>query len=108
MAAIATSLKVSVSDIKKASTRFGSLATETKKLTDNMLRLVQDTRNVWQGDAQRAYSKQFDGLRDDMQKMFKMIDEYRTDLSEVAKNYEAAENANKSAAQTLKSDVITG
>lgn len=108
MAAIATALKASVSDIKSASTKFGSLATDTKKLTDNMLKLVQDTRSIWQGDAQNAYTKQFEGLRDDMQKMFKMIDEYRSDLSEVAKNYEAAENANISAARTLKSDVITG
>lgn len=108
MAAIATTLKASVADIRRASSKFGTLATDTRKLTDNMLKIVQDTRCVWQGDAQNAYAKQFDGLRDDMQKMFKMIDEYRTDLSEVAKNYEAAENANISAARTLKSDVITG
>lgn len=106
MAAIATALKASVDDIKKASTKFGSLATETQKLTNNMLKLIQDTKSVWQGEAQTAYSKKFDELRDDMQRIFKMIDEYRTDLTEVAKQYETAENANKAAAQALNSDVI--
>lgn len=108
MAAIATALKASVDDIKKSSSRFGTLANETKRLTDNMMTLVSNTKSVWQGEAQNAYWKKFDGLRDDMQRMFKMIDEYRTDLTEIARNYEAAETANKSAAAALKSDVITG
>ena len=108
MAAIATTLKASVDDIRKSSAKFGTLATETKRLTDNVMKLVEGTKSIWQGEAQSAYWKKFEGLRDDMQKMFKMIDEYRSDLSEVAKNYEAAETANKSAAAALKSDVITG
>ncbi len=108
MATIATALKASVTDIKTASNKFGTLATDTKNLTDNMLKLVNDTSSIWQGEAHTAYVKKFEELRDDMQKIFKMIDEYRTDLSEVAKNYEAAETANKSAAQALNSNIIRG
>jgi len=106
MAAISGTLKVSVDDLKKSSTKFGNLATETKKLTDNMMKLVENSKSVWQGEAQSDYWRRFSGLRDDMQRMFKMIDEYRTDLSQIARNYEEAENKNKSAASHLKSDVI--
>lgn len=108
MAVISGTLKASVDEIKKSSAKFGNLATETKKLTDSMMRLAENSKSVWQGEAQSAYWKKFDGLKDDMQKMFKMIDEYRTDLSAIAKNYESAENANKTAAAALKSDVISG
>lgn len=108
MAAISATLKVSVDELKKSSTKFGALATDTKKVTDNMMKLVESTKSYWQGEAQNAYWKQFNGLQDDMQRIFKMIDEYRTDLSEIAKNYESAEVANKSAAAALKSDVISG
>lgn len=106
MAGITATLKVSVDDLKKSSVKFGNLAQETKKLTDNMMKQVQNTKSVWQGEAQNEYWKKFNGLNDDMQKIFKMIDEYRSDLSEIAKNYETAENANKSAAAALKSNVI--
>lgn len=107
MAAISVTLKASVDDIKKSSTKFGNQATETKKLTDNMMKLIENSKSVWQGEAQSAYWRKFNGLQNDMQKIFKMIDEYRTDLSAIAKNYESAENANKSAAAALKSDVIS-
>lgn len=108
MAAFGATLKASVEDIKKSSTKFGTLANDTKKLTDRMMQLVENSKSVWQGEAQNAYWKKFDSLRGDMQKIFKMIDEYRSDLTEIARNYESAENANKSAAAALKSNIISG
>lgn len=106
MASITATIKVSVDDLRRQSTVFGNKASEVKRLTDDMLNLIDGTNSVWQGEAQQTYKKQFDGLRDDMAKIYKMIDEYRLDLSDIAKNYEAAEISNKSAAATLKSDVI--
>lgn len=108
MAGINATLKVSVEELKKGSTAFGNKANETKKLTDNMLRLIENTNSVWQGEARDAYSKKFASLSGDMNKIFKMIDEYRADLSDIARNYESAENANKSSASALKSNFIRG
>lgn len=46
MAAIATALKASVDDIKKSSAKFGTLATDTKRLTDNMMKLIEGTKSI--------------------------------------------------------------
>ena len=108
MAAITATLKVSVDELKKGSTRFGSKATETKKLTTQMLQLIESTKSVWQGAAREAYSKKFASLSSDMDKILKMIDEYRQDLSEIAKNYETAESQNKMEASNLKSGIVRG
>lgn len=106
MAAINATLKVSVDELKKGSTRFGQKAEETKKLTTQMLQLISDTNSVWQGEARDAYSKKFASLSGDMDKIYKMINEYRLDLADIAKNYETAENQNKTAASNLKSGFV--
>lgn len=106
MAAINAELKVSVDELKKGSTTFGQKATETQTLTGQMLQLVQNTNSVWKGEAQAAYSKKFDGLKSDMDKIYKMIEEYRQDLSDIATAYETAENQNTQVASSLKSNII--
>lgn len=105
--AISATLKVSVDDLKKSSAKFGTLATEVQKLTDSMLKLIEGTKSIWEGEAQSAYWKKFEGLKDDMTKIFKMIDEYRADLSEIAQTYEQAETDNKAAAGSLNDTIIS-
>lgn len=106
MAEINAVLKVSVDDLRRASADFGNYATETKKLTNEMLELIRNTKNVWQGDARDAYSSKFDSLSGDMERIYKMIDEYRLDLDEIAKNYESTETSIITDANALKSDVV--
>lgn len=104
--AILTALRVSdVQDLRTEATNFQTHADELKAVTDNMLQLVADTNNVWRGEARTKYSTQFEGLRDDMQKIYDMCAEYSTDLLEIAQNYETAETDNQVTASALKADI---
>ncbi|MCR4891184.1 MAG: WXG100 family type VII secretion target [Lachnospiraceae bacterium] len=104
--AIKATLVAPVETIKSSSTRFGNLATQVNNLMKKMMTLIQNSKSVWQGEANDAYLKKFNDLQADMTKIFKKIDEYRTDLTTIAKNYESAETTNKSAANALKSNII--
>lgn len=99
-------LRVSdVADLRAEATNFDEHATETKKVTDQMLELVESTSAVWEGEARNKYNTQFQGLSNDMEKIYNMCKEYSTDLIEIAKNYETAENDNIATAGRLKADV---
>ncbi len=101
-------LKVSVQQLSSLSTRFGSIANDTRRLTTNMLNLVNNSSSIWRGDAATAYKSKFNGLKNDMDKIYKAIDEYRNDLSKIASNYQSAEEANKGQAQSLNDDPASG
>ncbi|MCR4596563.1 MAG: WXG100 family type VII secretion target [Lachnospiraceae bacterium] len=104
--AILTALRVSdVQDLRAEAQNFETHAEEVKQVTDRMLELVESTSGVWRGEARTRYSTQFAGLGDDMNVIFEMCKEYSTDLIEIAKNYETAENDNIAAASRLKADV---
>lgn len=103
---ILTALRVSdVQDLRQEATNFDEHATEVKKVTDQMLELVESTNGLWRGEAQQKYNSQFQSLSDDMNVIYEMCHEYSTDLIEIAKNYETAENDNKATADRLKADV---
>ena len=92
-------------DLRTEATNFDQHANEVKKVTDQMLELVESTVGLWRGDAQKAYSTQFQGLADDMKIIYDMCHEYSTDLIEIAKNYEVAESDAVATANRLKADV---
>ncbi|WP_029200333.1 WXG100 family type VII secretion target [Oribacterium sp. NK2B42] len=103
---ILTSLRVSdVQDLRQEATRFDEHANEVKKVTDQMLQLVESTNGLWRGEAQQRYNTQFQGLNDDMKVIYDMCHEYSADLIEIAKNYETAENDNVATSSRLKADV---
>ncbi len=104
--AILTELKVTeVADLRAEANNFENHATEVKNVTDRMLELIEQTNSVWRGDARTKYSSQFGSLRDDMQRIYDMCEEYHTDLIQIADNYERAESDNQATASSLKPDV---
>lgn len=103
---ILTALRVSdVQDLIQEATNFDERANDVKKVTTQMLELVQSTNGVWRGEAQQRYNTQFQGLSDDMNFIYEMCHEYSTDLLEIAKNYGTAESDNTTTANRLKADV---
>jgi WXG100 family type VII secretion target len=101
-------LKVDTAKLTSTASSFNSTANTIKSLTTSMTETVgQLTGNVWSGDAQQKYTSQFNGLQDDINRMISMINEHVTDLQEMAKNYESAEQTNQETASTLLSDVIS-
>ena len=99
-------LKVTTSKLTSTASSFQSTGNQVKNLTTQMTTIVKSlSGQIWSGEAASAYIKKFDGMQDDISKI-KMINEHVTDLQEMAREYEAAENTNVSAANALSSDVI--
>lgn len=99
--------KVSTSKLLSTSSSFNATGKQIKSLTSQMMATISQLNGtVWSGDAQQKYTKQFNQLSDDIQKMLKMINEHVNDLQEIAKNYEDAESNNEARASSLQKDVI--
>ena len=104
--AILTQLSLTeVADLRAEADAFENHANELKSLTDTMFEIVDGTAAVWSGSAHDQFVAKFDGLQDEMQFLFQTVEEYHTDLVEIASNYEAAESDNDSITQSLTSDV---
>ena len=99
-------IKVNPDILNSTASEIGGQATSLQNLTGQMMNLVTGLSSAWQGEASTAYIGKFQGLQDDMDKMFKMIQEHSTDLQEMAAAYISAEQANAEVAQSLSSDVI--
>lgn len=100
-------LKVTTSKLTSTASSFQSTGNQVKNLTTQMTTIVKSlSGQIWSGEAASAYIKKFDGMQDDISKIIKMINKHVTDLQEMAREYEAAENTNVSAANALSSDVI--
>ena len=100
-------LKVDTKSLTKAANSFKTTGSQIQKLTQNMMDTVNKlTGNVWSGDAAKAYTTQFKGLQDDMQRMHRMINEHVSDLTAMAKEYEQSEQKNQHLAKALAKDVI--
>ncbi len=104
--AILTQLRVSdVQDLRTEASNFDTHANEIQQITNKMLELVESTNSLWRGEARDRYATQFAGLSDEMKVIYDMCHEYYTDLMDIAKNYETAENDNTTTANALKADV---
>ena len=102
-----STLKVTPQTLKRQGQQFDQDAKNCKNITEDMFELINGINGmVWSGDAANAYKNQFRELRDDANRLYKMVHEFAKDLQEVAKEYEAAEKANIATAQSLAKDVI--
>lgn len=102
-----STLKVTPQKLRKQGQDFEKDAKQFKNITTSMFELINGINGaVWSGDAANAYKNQFKELQDDANRLYKMVIEFAKDLQEVAKQYEAAENANIATANSLAKDVI--
>lgn len=106
MATLTGILKVTPATLNQYAGTFGNSATEVQNITNNMLNTVTNLCGRWHGEASNMYKRKFDSLRDDMQRMFKMMREHSEDLKEMARNYTSAEDTNKGKFSGLAEDVI--
>lgn len=100
-------LKVTPSQLKSKAQSFQQESNKVKTTTKKMLDLINKINGAtWSGDAAKAYKNKFAKLEGDMNQMHKMINEYSTDLIEIANQYESTEQANQAIASALATDVI--
>lgn len=100
-------LRVTPEKLQATASSFEGKGSTVQNLTREMTTLVTGlTGQVWSGDAATAYINKFNGLQDDMDRIYKMIKEHSDDLTEMAQQYIQAESANADLAGSLSSDVI--
>lgn len=99
-------LKVNSEQLAQTASEFGSKAGTVGNLTAEMTNMVTGLASAWEGEAASSYVTRFRGLEDDIQMLVRMVQEHSTDLEQMARAYEEAENQNMEEISTLSSDVI--
>jgi len=100
-------LRVDPSVLQTTASSFEATASTVTNLTEQMTSIVTSlTGQIWSGEAATAYVTKFNGLQDDMNRIYKMIKEHSDDLISFAQQYSSAESANTELANSLVSDVI--
>jgi len=100
-------IKVTPEQLISTAEEFNSASSQVQNLTQQMIQTVDSLKSAWEGEAATAYSNQFHQLEDDMNRMHSMINEHVTDLKEMAKQYQTAEQANAEVSNSLAGDVIS-
>lgn len=99
-------LRVTPEKLISMSQQFQTSDNNVNNLTRNMMDIVSQLNSTWAGDAATGYYTKLKGLQGDMDKLHKMIQEHTTDLQEMARTYQAAEQANVQTASALKTNEI--
>ncbi len=99
-------LKVTPEKLVQTSGEFASAGSQMKSLTGEMLTLIRSLRSSWQGEAATAYGNRFDSLSQDMDKLYRMVQEHAEDLQEMARQYQNAESGNTQAGNDMRGNVI--
>lgn len=103
----AGTLRVTPEKLQATASSFEGTGGTVQNLTQQMTSIVTSlSGQVWSGEAATAYVNKFNGLQDDMDRIYKMIKEHSDDLIEMAQQYSSAESANADLANSLSSDVI--
>ena len=100
-------LKVTPEKLIEASTEFSSTGKTIRALTQEMNEIVTSLKSVWMGEAASGYSAKFAELSDDIEKINRMIQEHVTDLNEMAREYQTAEDANMEQSAGLATAVVS-
>ena len=100
-------LRVSPEQLIATANEFSTTGNKMNTLMGTeMMDLVRSLSSVWEGEASQAYIRQFEGLRDDMEKLYRMVAEHSNDLTAMAAEYQNADKTNASLASGLSTDVI--
>ena len=100
-------LKVTPEKLIQASNEFSQTGKTISSLTSEMMSIVNGLKSIWQGEAANSYSSRFSSLQDDIEKINRIIQEHVTDLNEMAREYQNAENASLEASSALAADVVS-
>ena len=100
-------IKVDPQQLISTADEFNGTGGQVKGLTDQMVSIIDSLKSVWEGEAATTYNTKFHQLQDDMDKMYRMIQEHVKDLNEMAQQYISAENSNIDTGNALAGDVIS-
>ncbi|MBP5384424.1 MAG: WXG100 family type VII secretion target [Lachnospiraceae bacterium] len=98
-------LKVTPEQLMQAADAFAEAGQSIASLTTETISIVNSLKGIWQGEAAESYTGRFNGLEDDIQRINGMITEHVNDLNEMARTYQAAEDASAQESAALLSDI---
>ena len=101
-----TNLLVTPEKLLETSSRFQGIFQNATTTIAAMMDTVRNLSSKWEGEASTAFLNQFNKLDTDMNKLKRMIQEHIDDLSQIAKTYQQAEEANVSLSTGLPLDAI--
>lgn len=104
---MSVTLKVTPQQLRQTAQEFQTQGQQIRNLTNQMLSIVNSLTGPWEGEAQRTYCKQFKALDGDMAQLYLKIVEHVQKLTEIAANYDTAENKNTSTAGALSTDWVS-
>ena len=99
-------LKVTPEKLIEASTEFSATGQNVRAITQEMNDIISSLRSIWMGEAASGYSARFEQLSDDIERINRMIQEHVTDLNEMARGYQAAEDANIGQSSGLITEIV--
>ena len=100
-------LKVDPQKLIGTADEFNTTGGQVKSLTDQMITIIDSLKSIWEGEASTTYNTKFHALQEDMDQMYRMIQEHVKDLNEMAQQYITAENANIDTGSSLVDNVIS-
>lgn len=99
-------LKVTPQELINAAGDFNSKNQTIKSITTEMISLVNALSQIYEGDAASAYIKKFSQLSEDMDQIYRKINEHSTDLQEMAQIYIKTEDAETSNDNAMSHNLI--
>lgn len=100
-------LKVTPEKLIEAADQFSNSEQTIRGLVAEMTSIVDGFKSIWQGEAATGFANRFNGLSDDMEKMFNMIHEHASDLTQMANEYKAAEDDSNQQAMSLSMEAVS-
>lgn len=92
--------------LKNTADEFFNIEKEALDCVNNMIMKVNELENKWKGEASQAYVRKFRNLRDDMEKIFRMIQEHVEDLKKIADRYSQVEQESQELISDLADDIV--
>ena len=95
-----------IGKLRVDATGFANSATEFKTTTDQMLAAVNNSlADGYMGEASTAFITKFNGLKDEMDIIYKECEEYSNDLMQIADNFEQGEAVALKIATSVNEDL---
>lgn len=99
-------LKVTPEKLSQVAGEFSNSGKNIAAMTAEMMGIVDSLKSVWQGNAASEYSSKFISLKDDIDKINKIIESHVNDLNQMAMEYQNAEDQSVEESAKLLSDIV--
>ncbi len=100
------SLKVSPEELKLAAEEFGNSGNKISILMGEMISMVGNIGQYWQGEAALVYTSKFRNLQGDIDRMNVIIQGHVEELKTMSEQYKKLENQTKEAGEDLLGEIL--